>query len=109
MYLAIVEPWSFRTRRGLSTDSKLSYFVSGHKTRFNMKSMLIFYLVYEFLELMHVTRVIILTFIPTARLLASLPFPVARFLPLLPLYSRHPSRNWAVLALQGLPCPQTTG
>lgn len=34
----------------------LTLIVSGHKTRFNMKSMLIFYLVYEFLELMHVTQ-----------------------------------------------------
>ena len=71
-----------------------------------MKSMLVFYLVYEFLELIHITQSYHINFYSDD---LCLPAFALCLLPLLPLSPSSVSRNWALPTHQGLPCPQTIG
>lgn len=70
-----------------------------------MKSMLIFYLVYEFLELIHITQSYHINFYSDD---LCLPAFALFLLPLLPLLLLYPGTGHC-LTHQGLPCPQTIG
>ena len=76
------------------------------KRLFNMKSMLIFYLVYEFLELIHTTQSYHFNFYSDD--CACLPLPSLSSLSFLSLHFLY-SRSWALPIGQRLPCLQTIG